>query len=228
MMAGQYSYYDPNQAGAQNRDSARARMMALIMSRQQDYNEQRKQAEAEMAQARREQELQQQNGLKSMWGTVGQGASMGAGVGMMFGNPLAGAAIGGGAGLLLGSLGEMSARKDYERRVKGHRGYSGFNAFKDTFARAPTGSEGMNLLGGLGSAAMAAGQGYQKDQMAMENMQNAQEMGLYGGNFADPAFGGGGQTRSGPPLPSYSTAEELGQGGPMSMGRRYGGFGPSR
>lgn len=132
--------------GENPRDAARQRLLMLMAARQADYNNQRRLAELEMEQARAMQEMQDQEGLGSWWGTAGQGAMTGG----MIGGPI-GAGIGAGAGLILGGLGEIQRRKAYAKAT-GRGGYGFGDAVKDTFLRAPTMGEVAPVMGGIGAA----------------------------------------------------------------------------
>ena len=153
---------------------ARHRMVMLAMARAK-YNQKMKE-EAEKAEQlmKAEEHAANQQGVSSVWGSIGQSALTGAGIGAMTGNPggiAAGAIIGAGAGLLLGGAAEAKNRRTLAK-VEGKKDPGWGGAIKDTFVRAPTLNEFGRLAGAAGGiGAMQAGR-VRDDQAQAKAMQD--------------------------------------------------------
>lgn len=156
-----YSVYSPQQG----REEAYQRLMDLSAARQKFTDEMFRRAEEERKKQEHLQLSVQREGMGSVWGTVGQGAMIGAGIGSMLpgGGTLAGGLIGAGAGFLLGTGMEMHNRKKFENEWAGRKKYDMKDAFTDTFSRAPNMGEFQGLLGG--AAATAQGLAHAPQQM---------------------------------------------------------------
>ncbi len=156
---------------------ARHRMVMLAMARAK-YN-QRMKEEAEKAQrlAKAEEHAANEQGVSSVWGSIGQGALAGAGIGAVAGGgggAVPGAIIGGLAGLALGSAAEAKNRRTMAK-VEGRKDPGWGGALKNTLIRTPTINEFGRLVGAAGGVgSMMAGETRSAEGKALA----AQEQGI--------------------------------------------------